>query len=163
MKNKRGLKRYYRSLETRQLKIQENWMKDSYFSYDKIWIDYYGFRGINKRKPHLDCLFRNFDQIADQASSNTTKFQIWIWLNENNSKDDCIIIHSPNPINSFPHKYENFSETSNFKNSELINYINQYSGFKKLFLSGYYEDDNGKQVKENFCILFKENLGESII
>lgn len=163
MKKKRGLKRYFRSLEKSSLKIKKICLKDTYFSYDKIWIDYYGFRSIIKRKPHLDCLIRNFNQIAEQASFAATKFQIWIWVNENNSKDDCIILHSPNPFNSFPHKYENVSEQSNFKNSELLAYLNQHSGFKKLFVSGYIENDNGKLLKENYCILYKENLGELII
>ena len=163
MKKKRGLRRYFRSLEFRQTQIPQLWIKDGYFSYDKIWIDNYGFDGINKRRPHLDCLFRDFDRLADQINSLKLPFQIWIWINERDGKDTCIILHSTNPFTTFPHKYKNLSQTSNFSNSELSNYINQKSGFKKLFGTSFYENDNGRQIKENFCILYKDNIGESVI
>jgi hypothetical protein len=163
MKKKRGLRKYFQSLKFRQLDIPEVWTKDGYFSYDKIWVDNDGFNGINKIRPHLDCLFNNFERLADQIKSLNLKFQIWIWINEKDSKDNCIILHSPNPFTTFPHNYKNLSETSNFSNSKLSNYISQKSNFKKLFGISFYENDNGKQIKENFCILYKDNIGESVI
>lgn len=163
MKKKRGLKRYFQSLKFRQLHIPLLWTKDGYFSYDKIWVDHYGFNGFNKRRPHLDCLFKNFERLTDQIKSLSLPFQIWIWINEKDSKDTCIMLHSPNPFTTFPHKYKSLSLSSNFSNSELTNYINHESNFEKLFGTSYYENDNGRQVKENFCILYKDNIGESVI
>lgn len=163
MKKKRGLRRYFRSLKFRQIQIPLLWIKDGYFSYDKIWIDDYGFNGINKRRPHLDCLFRDFDRLANQINSLNLPFQIWIWINERDSKDSCIILHSPNPFASFPNKYKNLSQTSNFTDLELSKYLNQKSDFKSLFGTCFSEKDNGKKIKENFCILYKDNIGESLI
>lgn len=163
MKKKRGLKRYFKSLQFQQTQIPVVCINDGYFSYDKIWLDHYGFNGINKRKPHLDCLFRNFDILADQISRLSIQFQIWIWINEETGKEDCIILHSPNPFTSFPHKYQNLSPANNFNNSDLLTYINRKTDFKKLFGTSFHENDNGKQVKKSFCILYKDIFGESVI
>lgn len=162
MKKKRGLKRYFTSLQFRQLQVPKLWINDGYFSYDKIWVDYSGFKGVNKRKPHIECLIRNFDTIADQVARLNLPFQVWIWIHEKSGSEDCIILHSPNPFTSFPHKYENLSLSSNFKDAELSNYIAPKTGFKKLFGVSFCENDNGGLVQENFCILYKDVVGEPV-
>jgi len=133
MKRKRGLRRYFQALASKQMHIPALWMQDGSFSYDKIWIDHYGFRGINKRRPHLECMLRNFDSIATQMGSLNEKFQLWIVVNENNGKDDCIMLHSPNSFTIFPHQYEHLSSTNNFINSAISDYLQQVSDFKKLY------------------------------
>ncbi|MFY8021343.1 MAG: hypothetical protein ACOVP1_09105 [Bacteroidia bacterium] len=162
MNKKRGLKRYFKSIQSRQLVIPSTWVKDQYFSYDKIWVDYIGFKAINKRKHHLDCLIRNFDSLAEQSFKLNKQFQIWIFINEDNSKEDCIILHSPNPFTSFPHQYQNLSIDHNFKNSGLSDYLNQKADFKKLFGISIHENQKGNSVKENFCVLFKDQVGVSV-
>jgi hypothetical protein len=163
MKKKRGLRRYFKSLNTRETKIPLIWLKDGYFSYDKLWVDYYGFTGIKKRKPHLEYLFRNYEMLSDQISNLNQQFQIWIWINELTSREDCIILHSPNPFNSFPHKYKSLTFDNNFNNTDLLTFINQKTEFKKIYGTRVLENENGFKTQENFCVLYKDNIGEPII
>lgn len=163
MKKKRGLKRYFKSLQNMETRIPKIWIEDGYFSYDKIWVDYIGFKGIKKRKPHLDCLFRNFELLADQISKLNLEFQIWIWINEKTGKEDCIILHSPNPETAFPHNYKNLSFDNNFRNSDLLSFINQKTDFKKMFGTSFSSNDSGTKTSESFCVLYKDCIGEPII
>lgn len=162
-KKKRGLRRYFKALSTKEIKIPSLWIKDGFFSYDKLWIDNYGFRGMNKRKPHIECLIRNYDPLSEEAARLNMPFQIWIWIFEYNGYHDCIILHSPNPFNAFPHKYTIYSCESNFKNKELENLIKKHTGFKRIYLTVSYENDYLSEIQENVCVLYKDGIGEAIL
>lgn len=147
----------------RQIHLPKVWIQDGYFSYDKIHIDNWGFKGIKKRSAHLACLFRSFDTLAEEISNLNRPFQIWILIHEKSSHEDCIILHSPNSISSFPHRYENLTTVSNFKDTDLKAFIEKKQEFTSLFGTSFEENDAGKQIQENFCILFKPALGETVV
>ena len=163
MKKKRGLSRYFKHLSKKNLSIPEVWIRDGFCSYDKLWVDSIGFKGIKKRSPHIDCLVRSFNVVKDKMPSINPRYQIWIWLNETESSQDCIILHSPNSISAFPHKYELYSLEPNFKNLDLVNFINQYPDFNKIFGSYFSENDHGINIKENFCVMYKDGIGEPVV
>ena len=162
-KKKRGLRRYFKTLKTKEFSIPRLWLKDGYFSYDKRWVDYYGFFNLKQRKPHLDCLIRNYDLLLKKVNKEHQRFQIWIWINEFDSYEDCIMLHTPNPFNAFPHKYDLYSIENNFKNKDLVNFIEHYTGFKKIYGTYFVENEPGIETKENFCVLYKDGIGEPII
>jgi hypothetical protein len=163
MKKKRGLRRYFKNLNKKEMNIPELWIKDGFVSYDKLWVDYLGYNGIRKREPHIECLIRNFDRIKDQVSILNSSFQIWICLNETNGYEDCIIVNTPNSINPFPHKFVNYSHVNLFKNKELVNFINLINEFDKIYGTYFVDDDERGELEEKFCVLYKNGIGESII
>lgn len=164
MKKKRGLKRYFNALKTKEFSIK-NWLKDGYFAYDKLWVDNYGLGNfsLKRRKPHLDCLIRNFYILENKLKSENKDFQIWIWINEFSSDEDCIILHSQNPFCKFPHKYNTFTYDCNFKNKDLVNYLAMNTDFEKIYGIYISENDKGIEKEQNFCVLYKVGIGESII
>lgn len=153
----RGLKRYYRNLEIKN----EDWSGLNFTDPDKAWFDLwhthfdwrgYGNKSFKRRKPHLDMLFRHFDLLNEKAKMLKTDYQIWIMLLDFDSEYDALYLHTPNPNKSdFPYKIPKLSSTSNLKNKELDEYLNSISGYKKFYTS----TDDG----ENYCLLFKENIG----
>ncbi|MEZ4805316.1 MAG: hypothetical protein R2852_07495 [Bacteroidia bacterium] len=166
----RGKRRYFKNKNKETIPLSNEklnfYFNDGYYCYDKYWVDHIGIgnNSFKARLPHLNCLIRNF-KIASEVLSNQSKpFQIWIFLNEINSYDDKIYFHSENPIEEFPHKYKEYSFENNFKNKRLTEYVNSLKDFKKIFGTYFTESDSGtKTIKENFCALFKEDIGVSIL
>lgn len=165
-KKKRGLTRYFRNLSNsdpaRKIKHYLPFNKDSSFDFLHLHADNTGIGNLSfkKRKPHLDALFRGFEFIESQQNNNFSDFQCWIELSEFNSYNDRIYLHTQNHNKSpFPYRQENVSEICNFKNSELMEYINSLNGYKKLFGEAYIEDDYLGLVLTRYCLLFKQEFG----
>jgi hypothetical protein len=161
MKKHRGLKRYYKNLET------ENDLDKSrglnFTDPAKSWFDLwhvhfdnwgYGDHSFKKRKPHLDKLIRHFDLLVEKAKSLKTDYQIWITLLDFDSASDALFLHTPNPNHdNFPYKIKDLSPTSTLTNKELSKYIQSLSGYKILY---------GK-ADESYCVIYKDNVGVSLI
>lgn len=106
------------------------------------------------RKQHLDALFCLADKYEKQLIKLNRQFQFWININDSDSKDDAIYIHTENPNNSeFPIKVKSIPDLKS-KNENLEKYLKEknyrISRFKTF-------DENGKE-SINYYIQ-KENLG----
>lgn len=159
----RGLRRYFKLLTDRKLKIPEVWIKDGYFCFDKLYVDDYGLLKLKARKPHIDCLMRNYEEITKYLKSENEPFQLWVIVYEWEGRDDCIYLHSKNPFEEFPYKYKHFSKTGNFKNTSLMKHLESYNEFERIFSEFYQENDKGTLSKMNVCILYKAGIGMPII
>lgn len=158
MRKHRGLRRYYQNLQTKN----DNWSGLNFTAADKPWFDLwhthfdwkgYGNNSFKRRKPHLDKLFRHFDILEEKAKSLQTEFQIWATLLDFESYDDALFLHTPNPNQgNFPWKMEDLTTKNNLTNSDLAEYVNNLKGYKILF----------GQADENYCVIYKDNVGVSI-
>ena len=162
MKRQRGLKRYYRNLETHNdfVDMQKSLLD---FSNPDAWFDnwhwHFDWKGVGnnsfkRRKPHLDKLFRHFEILAELIKEFKKEFHLYVFLFDYESSSDAIFIHTSNPNNNceFPIKFPSLSKQSNLTNTYLQTYIDKLEEYVKLY---------GK-VDENFCILYKNNVGQPI-
>jgi len=158
MRKRRGLKRYFRKLAGHndlEKLIALTFEKESWFD---LWHSHYDWEGLGnnswkRRKPHLDTLFRNFDLYPDRLKTIEKPFHLFIHLNDFDSSDDAVFIHTENPNqSSFPYKAD-LTDKCTLTNKQLISYINQKKGFEKLF---------GIAENEGYCILYKKGVGEEL-
>jgi len=155
MKKIRGLKKYYKRLETENDLDKATWLN---FDDPDIWLDNwhlhfdwkgFGNNSFKKRKPHLDKLVRHFDILEKETTKLNKEFQLYAVLLDRDSYSDALFLNTPNPNNKFPWKYNDLSTTSNLTNIELVDYIKGLKGFDKFYGKG----------DENFCVLYKNNIG----
>jgi len=158
MRKFRGKKRYYRELERHSDFSKLTAMtfnKDSWFD---LWHTHYDWKGFGnkswkKRKPHLDTLFRNFDLYPERLKSIEKHYQLFIQINDIDSSQDSVNIHTANPNrDNFPLK-ANLSRECKLTNQQLINYLDKKKGFEKLY---------GMNELEAYCILYRPGTGEKI-
>ena len=160
MKKQRGLRRYYKNL------LKQNALdKATLLNLDDpdIWFDnwhlHFDWKGLGnnsfkRRKPHLDKLFRHFELLVEKTKALTLNFQLYAVVFDNDSSNDAVFMHTPNPNGSaFPIKMRDLSLQSNLTNKDLEKYINTLVGFKCLYGKG----------EENFCVLYKGNVGQSLL
>jgi hypothetical protein len=155
MKRHRGLKRYYKNLQTKN----NSWSGLNFTDPDKAWFDLwhthfdwrgYGNDSFKRRKPHLDKLFKHFDLLADRAKYLKTDYQIWATLLDFDSYSDALFLHTPNPNqDNFPWTLKGLSKSTTLTNKALDDYINSLNGYEKLY----------GQADEAFCLLYKKNVG----
>jgi hypothetical protein len=158
IKKQRGLKRYYKNLVLKNDTDKINWLD---FDDPEIWFDNwhlhfdwkgYGNNSFKKRKPHLDKLFRHFDLFVDKTKKLKTDFQLYAILFDFDSYCDALFLHTPNPNKSqFPFEIPDLQTTTILKNKQLNDYINNLTGYEKLYGSG---------GEESFCLLYKKNIGK---
>jgi hypothetical protein len=111
----------------------------------------YGNNSFKRRKPHLDKLFRHFEILVEKTKLLKTDFQLYAIILDFDSYSDALFIHTPNPNgNAFPFKMSDLTSKSNLTNKQLDDYIKDLRGFKILY---------GK-AGENFCLIYKENIGQ---
>jgi len=157
-KKHRGLKRYYKKLNTENDFDKMKWLD---FNDPKTWFDNwhlhfdnrgYGNNSFKRRKPHLDKLFRHFDILTDKTRDLKIDFQVYAILLDHDSYSDALFLHTPNPNNSqFPFQIANLQSSTTLKNKHLNNYINSLSGYERKYgIAG-----------EPFVLLFKKNIGQS--
>jgi len=153
----RGLKRYYRNLATTN--EFDEYTQDISFEKPETWFDYwhrhfdnygYGNDSFKRRKPHLDKLLRHFGILVEKTKNLKVDFQIYAVLLDHNSISDALFFHAPNPNNSqFPFQISDLVEKSTLTNKELDIYLDQLTGYKKLY----------GEAEESFCLLYKEGIG----
>lgn len=155
MKKLRGLRKYYRKLETENDLEKANWLD---FEDPELWLDHWhlhfdwwgmGNTSFKKRKPHLDKLFRHFELLEEETQKLKIDFQLFAIIFDYDSWSDALYIHTPNPNNNFPRQYEKVRLESTLSNPDLERYLNEYPDYEKLYGTG----------NENFCVLFKKGLG----
>jgi len=152
-KKHRGLRRYYRNLP-----IQNDFEKIDWRDFDKrrgywhLHFDRYGYgnNSFQRRKPHLDKLFRHFDILVEETKSLKIEFQLYAILLDYSSGSDALFLHIPNPKNSqFSFQISDLQLITTLTNQSLNNYIDNLVGYEKLY----------GQADEAFCLLFKKNVG----
>ena len=155
MKKLRGLKKYYKRLETDNDLDKATWLN---FDDPDIWLDNwhlhfdwkgFGNNSFKRRKPHLNKLIRHFNILEEETKKLKKEFQLYAVLLDKDSYSDALFLNTPNPNYKFPWKYDGLSTTSNLTNNELDNYISELKGFEKLY----------GVADENFCVLYKRNIG----
>jgi hypothetical protein len=158
MKKHRGLKRYYKNLA---IKVDDWWNEEfvdpstARFYLWHIHFDRYGYGtdSFKRRKPHLDKLVRHFELLEEKTKSLNTEFQLWATLLDFSSESDALFLHTANSTkDAYPWEIGKLSKQANLKNKELLDYINQLSGFTVLY----------GEADQNFCVIYKENVGMGI-
>lgn len=156
MRKQRGLKRYYKNLETKNDFDKATWLDlentETWFDNWHLHFDWYGYgnNSFKRRKPHLDKLFRHFDLLINKTNSLKIEFQLYTILLDFDSSSDALFLHTPNPNNcQFPFEFSDLKQTTTLTNKQLDDYIHNLSGYEKLY---------GK-AEESFCLLFKKNIG----
>jgi hypothetical protein len=159
MKRQRGLKRYYKNL---LIKVDFDKIKSVDFNDPRTWFDNwhihfdrygYGNYSFKKRKPHLDKLFRHFEILADKTKEIKTDFQLYAIILDYDSKSDAIFLNTLNPnVRKKPFNISELKTESNLTNKQLDDYIKSLSGFEILYGG----------VHENFCLIYKENVGQHL-
>jgi hypothetical protein len=157
MKKHRGLKRYYRNLAFQNDFDKMTWLDfnkpDTWFDRWHLHFDWkgYGNNSFKRRKPHLDKLFRHFEILVDKTKLLKTDFQLYAIILDFDSYSDALFLHTPNSNgNAFPFKISDLTSKSNLTNQQLDNYISDLKGYKILY----------GQAGENFCLIYKENIGQ---
>jgi hypothetical protein len=153
----RGLKRYYKNLESKNDFEKMTWLD---FDNSETWLDNwhlhfdwkgYGDNSFKRRKPHLDKLFRHFDLLINKTKNLKNEFQLYAILLDFDSSSDALFLHTANPNNSqFPFKISGLQLITTLTNNQLNEYINNLDGYEKLY---------GK-AGEAFCLIFKKNVGK---
>ena len=157
MKRQRGIKKYYKNLaiqvdfERSALKIDfQNpigWLKYDHWHFDPKAL---GNNSFKRRKPHLDKLFRHFDFLVAKTANCKFDFQLYSLILDFDSSADALFLHTPDGDNcQFPFKIEDLSVTTTLKNEELNKYIDNLTGYEKLY----------GHANQAFCLLFKRNVG----
>ncbi len=104
------------------------------------------------RKVFLDRMFTEFEKIKSQIQSFSLPYQLWIFIDENDSCYDAIYIHTENPNKSpFPIKLESCENSSN--NTELYDYVVSH-GYEIILTS---------QEDENHIYIYDKNFGIPLV
>jgi hypothetical protein len=155
LKKHRGLKRYYKNLAIKNDLEKINWLDfNKHYGYWHLHFDWrgYGNNSFQRRKPHLDKLFRHFDILVEETKSLKIEFQLYIMLLDFHSANDSLFLHPPEPNNSqFSFKVSDLKSTTTLKNKSLNEYIDHLLGYEKMY---------GPGGDEAFCLLLKKNVGQ---
>jgi hypothetical protein len=97
----------------------------SFFDFWHLHVDFDedGNKDWKSRKKYLDEQIKAFYYLKTKLVNYPHSFQLWIGIDEDDSSQDGVYIHSPNPNNDyFPHLVDN-DEKINFKSLELRDYL----------------------------------------
>ncbi|MBC5993964.1 hypothetical protein [Pontibacter cellulosilyticus] len=158
---KRGLRKYFRNLKHQKLPeiLDFSGAGQSWFDLYHLHVDDLGLgnRSWKARKQHLDTLFELAECVKGKLLDYHKNYQFWIEVDENDSREDAIYIHTPNPNeDNFPITLE-FDEGIEVKNLLLLNYLQEKDylmGMKKLI------NAEGRACTTYF--LYQEGLGTRI-
>lgn len=86
------------------------------------------------RRKYLETLLKTFDFLKQQLQLYPHEFQLWIMIDENDSGQDCVYIHTKNPnANNFPIKVAADSKIR-IKDESLKKFVGSLS-FEKVRVS----------------------------
>ena len=128
--------------------------QDSFFDFWHLHVDFDGDGNNNWkiREKFMDEQLKAFEYLKIKLASYPHPFQLWIGVDEDDSSQDGVYIHTPNPnCNYFPHVVDN-DETVEFKSSELRDYI-QKTGLTVI---------KSKNLDSNYYFLFDKNIGTTL-
>ena len=136
---------------------------------DDMWFDFwhthydwpgFGNHRWKSRKPHLDALFRNFEHYAEHLNKWGKKFQLFIQINNSDSSQDAIYIHTKNPNflecpghTEFPYLPDVQVENV-LTNKSLVEYLDNQQGFERYYFPF---------VEEGVCLLYRKGIGEPLV
>lgn len=159
MKKQRGLRRYYKNLEFKtafdnifllSLRNPHSWPKYQHWHFDYKGL---GNTSFNKRKPHLDKLFRHFDFLKQALNSANFDFQLYAIVLDDASSSDALFLHTIDQNdNPFPFKLETLSRSSTLNNKAFNAYIEKLDGYERLY--GF--------ADQPFCLLYDKNMGNPL-
>lgn len=141
-----------------------SWM--NFHDNEKNWFSFYHQHVYNKdytnkswksRKQHLDALFCLFLKYEEKVKDMNRDFQLWININELDSDDDAIYLHTENQNNSdFPYKIDFFSKKKS-TNTNLEKYLRE----KDYKILRFITLDEDRKESINFY-LYRPNVGLSL-
>jgi len=156
----RGRKKYYRNLINQEI---PEWID---FENSDNWFDFFhqhidnkdkGNKSWKSRKQHLDALFALAEKYEIELSKMNRDYQFWININERDSDDDAIYIHTKNPNKSeFPIKVKNYPDLKS-KNENLEKYLE--SKTYRIIRFPVYDENESELIN---YYLFKDGLGISM-
>ncbi|MCZ8023026.1 MAG: hypothetical protein O9294_14775 [Cytophagales bacterium] len=78
--------------------------EDNWFDMWHAHVDWDGEGNKNweTRKEYVDRLVTLYNELKNGLTSYPKQYQLWIWILENDSSQDAVYIHTPNPNNNFP-------------------------------------------------------------
>jgi hypothetical protein len=101
-KKPRGNRRYYRALEREALTFAPDvagWFNLSHWHTD--WRGR-GNRSWRGRQAHLTALFTRFERLLQALSQRPEPAQCWLLIDANDSANDALYLHTPNPHSAYP-------------------------------------------------------------
>lgn len=128
--------------------------KGSYFDFWHTHIDWEieGNKSWELRQSFLEKLITEFENVKIELKKYPHNFQTWIVIDENDSGEDGIYIHTKNPnSDNFPLKIQN-SKSFTCKNKRLKQFI---TNTKLNVIEIVYDDGKG-------YYLFDEKIGEPL-
>ena len=102
------------------------------------------------RKKYLNQLLETFDQLKLKLRTYPHDFQLWIMIDENESGDDCVYIHTKNPnADNFPIKVTADNKNA-IKDNDLKEFVDSLD-FERVRVKTsdgdiYYLFDNGTGI-----------------
>ena len=99
----------------------------SYFDFWHLHVDFNGKGNKNweTRKKFIDKQLKLFDYLKTKLKSYPNQFQLWIGIDEEDSSQDGLYIHTPNPNSDyFPHIVD-CCDNKEIKVKELKEYIEE--------------------------------------
>jgi hypothetical protein len=79
--------------------------EDSWFDMWHTHVDWEGEgnKDWETRKEYVDRLVSLYNELKDRLTGYPKQYQLWIWVLENDSSQDSVYIHTPNPnSDNFP-------------------------------------------------------------
>ncbi|MBF0598405.1 hypothetical protein [Faecalibacter rhinopitheci] len=128
---------------------------NSWFDFWHTHVDWdgEGNKNFKIRLNYLQELLKLYENIKKELNLYPNNYQIWIVIDEKDSSEDAVYIHTKNPNNeNFPLKIDN-TKIWKTDNEDLSNFILQ-TGLEIIEVEYY----DGKGF-----YLFDKNIGESII
>lgn len=107
-KKLRGIKRYFRRLFSKVEALELDVSEGAWYNFWHYHPDWYGYGNLNwpMRARHLEALAKAFGRFAQQLATSSRPYQLWIYLDANDSSQDAVYIHTPNPHSEFPRVME---------------------------------------------------------
>ncbi|MFN5169407.1 MAG: hypothetical protein ACK5DD_07270 [Cyclobacteriaceae bacterium] len=128
----------------------------------KSWFDFWhihvdrdgrGNKDWETREKYLKQLIETYYQLKSKLKTYPNDFQLWIMIDEHESKSDCVYIHTRNPnADNFPTK-----ATSDNKNSI------RDKNLKKFIDSLDFERVRIKTIDGDIYYLFRKDVGTSLV
>ena len=125
---------------------------NSFFDFWHLHVDFDGDgnQSWEVRKKYIDEQIELFKYIMIKLVKYPKPFQLWIGIDETDSSQDGIYIHTPNPNDDyFPHQIDSKAEKTTKESSELLNYLYN-TGFALI---------ESKNIESDYHFLFDESCG----
>lgn len=157
----RGLRRDFRNLKNQRLPgfLDFSGSEQSWFNFYHLHIDNTGLgnRSWKARKQHLEALFDLAEKVEVALQQYPKEYQYWIEIDEKDSVEDAIYIHTQNPNGStYPNRlmFDNEIEAGN---PVLLKYLKEKDyQMEKMRMN----DADGKTGITYF--LYKEGIGTKL-